>query len=127
MIKHLLAKQTKTISVGGGKLTLRALTLQDLAQLQASHSDALSGILSGAGAGELLSRWPTACAAIIALSAGEPDGAADAATLPVGVQVAALDAVWELSEIDPEALGKLAGRVMKAMHAMTTMMPQPKP
>jgi len=116
MLKDILHTAKETIGEGDQSFTVRALTLADIAALQTRHVDALTGMLESAAPGDMLARWPAACAAIIALAAGEPDAETEAGSLPIGVQIAAIESIWRLSRIDEVALGKLAGRIAKMMH-----------
>jgi hypothetical protein len=122
MLNDILHNANDRIGTLENGFTVRPLTMRDLAALQATHAEALAGFLENHAPGEMLARWPDACAAIIALAAGEPDNAEQAAQLPLGVQIQAIESIWALSRIDEDALGKLAGRIVRLMKKIAETM-----
>ena len=119
MLDQLLFNQTREIALPGGEaLELRALTLGDLAGLLAKFPEQMTALQSG-GMAELPAVAAGFTAAVIACAAGEPDQAAAAARLPAGVQIAALNAVWELSAVDDAVLGEFLGRLLRTMNQAT--------
>ncbi|AEG53115.1 phage pre-tape measure protein [Sinorhizobium meliloti] len=95
-----------SIKFTGGELSVRGLTVPDITQLVHIHQDAALSIydrfkdpkMLGEGsvesvAQELLGKFPSVVAHLIALAADEPHRLDDYAKLPIDVQVAALEKI----------------------------------
>jgi hypothetical protein len=94
---------------------VRGLSLEDVVLLMENHKDALISIFGkpdGADFQELLRRFPNFIAAAIAYAADEHELEKEVQKMPIGVQLRAMQEVWELSSLDVETLGKLATNLL---------------
>lgn len=104
----------------GIEFEVRGLSLEDLVMLLENHKDALIRIF-GANDGDgtdftaLIAEFPQFIAAAIAYAAGEHDIEKDVVRLPVGVQLRAIQEVWELSSLDIDTVGKLATSLLEGV------------
>ncbi len=107
--------KTETINFEGGEITVRGLTVPDITQLVQVHQDSAVAIyekFSGKDAAalseqtvesvalELLGKFPAAIAHLLFLCDSEKEDGADVglyASLPVDVQVAALESIATLT------------------------------
>lgn len=126
---------TISIPLGGENqpLPVRGLGLQEIAILIREHMPDLEGIVEmvmatedwrdlnlGPLAGSLVSQAPGLAANIIALSAGEPDFAADVMTMPIGVQAKLLNAISQLTFEDVGGIKNGLGVIMGLLKKMDT-------
>jgi len=103
---------SETITIADTTFTVQGLTLADLTDLLQSHQEAITALFNGERTlGTVLEESPQLAASMVARAAGEPDAADTVARLPVGVQLTALEHVWDLTVPDEEALGKVVSRV----------------
>lgn len=111
-----IALPTKEIAVGEGSFVVRGLSLQVVGDLLESHREQILGLFGGeTDPGTLLQESPRLAARMIAHAADEPGEADKVTQLPVGVQVNALEAIWDLTIPDEETLGKVMARVAAAL------------
>lgn len=110
-LRDLVDRKTQVDGGGGVSFEVRGLSLEDLVVLLEDHKEALVTIFAspeGTDFEELLQRFPRFISAAIAFAADEPELVEQVNKLPIGIQLRAIEAVWELSSLDIEALGKLA-------------------
>jgi hypothetical protein len=116
-INSLVATAGATIETPGGALAVRGLALVDITALVAAHRSTLEtafALVTAEGAemqmGDIaqaiLQVAPDLAAMIIALALNEPDNVAGAAKLPVGLQLAILEKVGDLTFSMEGGLGK---------------------
>jgi|Cruoilmetagenom7_1024161.scaffolds.fasta_scaffold04281_11 hypothetical protein len=104
----------------GVEFEVRGLSLEDLVLLLENHKDALIRVFGGAGGGDtdfskLIKEFPNFIAAAIAYASGEHDLEDEIMKVPVGVQLRAIQEIWELSSLDVETVGKLATSLLEGV------------
>ena len=117
-LRDLVDRKSQVTGPGGTSFEVRGLSLEDMVMLLESHREALAMIFAtpnGTDFEELLKRFPTFVAAAIAYAADEPDMVDQVRKLPVGVQLRAIEEVWELSSLDVETVGKLAVNMLNSV------------
>ena len=116
-ITDLLDGETsRRIPLGKSGFDVYPVTLQDVAVLFESNPVEMQQLLDGDNTiTSLVAKAPAFVARIIARAAREPEAEPAVLKMPVGVQIAALNAVWELSQIDPDMLGKLLAHLAQAV------------
>jgi len=115
-LRDLVLLDAKVALPGGGLLTVHGLTLNEVAVLMKDHLDVLDLLFTGAvSLTDLLADFPEFCAKIISMGhSGVAEYEEDMDTarkLPFGVQLLAMEAIWDLSVPSGEVLGKLLGRL----------------
>lgn len=91
---------------------VRGLTLQDIGLLLEDFKEPLGMLMdSKMDMDIIISQYPEFIAKIIAIAAEEPDTFELVEQLPMATQLYALEAVWDLTVPDYEALGKLVARI----------------
>ncbi len=116
-LRDLVDRKT-TIEHGDSGFEIRGLSLEDVVLLMENHKDALVSIFAaptGTDFEELIKQFPSFISAAISYAAGEYEDTDLVRRLPVGVQLRAIQEVWELSSLDVETVGKLANSVVKGM------------
>lgn len=120
-LRDLVDRKVEIECPGDMNFQVRGLSLEDVVLLLENHTDALKSIF-GAPAGAdfemLLKEFPAFVAAAIAYAAEEHELEEQVRKLPVGIQLRAIQEVWELSSLDVETLGKLAGSILKSIGAL---------
>ncbi len=106
---------------------VRGLTPEDLTLLIADYPDAMERVLQildskagasiGVAVAALFQQFPVLMAHAIALCAEEPDATQHVLKLPTGVQLKALIAIYELTELEAADIKKLAGLLMEPASA----------
>ena len=107
----------------GVEFEVRGLSLEDLVLLLENHKDALVRIFGGTTSGgsqatdfeSLVKEFPQFIAAAIAYAADEHDIEEMVVRLPVGIQIRAIQEIWELSSLDVETVGKLAQSLLEGV------------
>lgn len=107
----------------GVEFEVRGLSLEDLVLLLENHKAALVRIFGGTDGGggqatdfeSLIKEFPQFIAAAIAYAAGEHEIEQDVVRLPVGIQIRAIQEIWELSSLDVETVGKLATSLLEGV------------
>jgi len=102
----------------GVEFEVRGLSLEDIVLLLDNHKDALVHIFSsneGTDFAELVKSFPGFVAAAIAYAADEHELEDKVLKLPVGIQLRAIQEVWELSSLDVETVGKLASGIVQGL------------
>lgn len=115
MLKDIVV-QKKTVEVPGqtASFDVQGLSLETITSLLESYSPELTAIFNGeADPTTLVTKSPLFVASLVALAADEPDAIDTVRKLPFGVQLIALEAVWDLTLPDPDSLGKLVDRVIE--------------
>jgi len=117
-LRDLVDRRVEIECPGDESFQVRGLSLEDVVLLLENHTDALKSIF-GAPAGTdfemLLKEFPQFVAAAIAYAADEHELEEKVRKLPIGVQLRAIQEVWELSSLDVDTLGKLAGSILKSI------------
>lgn len=116
-LKDLVDQRTE-IAHNDLSFTVRGLSLEDMVVLLENHADALSRVFAGERGtdfSELIKEFPAFVAACIAYAAEEPEMVDSVRRLPIGVQLRAIEAVWELSSLDVETVGKLAVSMLNSV------------
>jgi hypothetical protein len=122
-LRDLVDRKSRIAGPGDTSFDVRGLSLEDLVLLLENHSEALARIFAGTGGTdfeELLKEFPQFVAALIAYAADEPELENQVRKLPVGVQLRALEEVWELSSLDVETVGKLAVNLLNSIGRLNT-------
>jgi hypothetical protein len=111
-------KSTIRDDKSGVEFQVRGLSLQDVVLLLENHKAALVEVFageSGTDFEQLIQKFPAFIAAAIAYAADEHDLEEQVAKLPIGVQLRAVQEVWELSSLDVETVGKLAQQMVTSV------------
>lgn len=112
MLKDIVIESRDIALPGGNSITVRGLTLENLSSLLGTYKPELTQIFNGKmSVPDLTTKAPLFTATLIAVAAGEPDAVEQARNLPLGAQLIALEAIWDLTLPDEKALGKLLERV----------------
>lgn len=108
------------VSTGKGDLTVRPLSLEDIAYLAKDYFGGLDLVMSGNISPEqLVSQTPEFAAAAIALATGYPTEIEAAKRLALGVQLQVLKVVWEGLGVSEVELGKFLGTVIGGVSAVS--------
>lgn len=111
-------KSTIEDEKSGVSFDVRGLSLQDIVLLLENHRDALIRVFAsdaGADFEELVKEFPGFIAAAIAYAADEYELEDSVRKMPVGLQLRAIQEVWELSSLDVETVGKLAENLLASV------------
>lgn len=117
-LRDLVDRKVEIECPGDINFQVRGLSLEDVVLLLENHADALKAIFGapeGADFEMLLKEFPAFVAAAIAYAADEHELEEKVRKLPIGVQLRAIQEVWDLSSLDVETLGKLAGSLVKSI------------
>ncbi len=107
---------TEKIESPHGDFEVRGLTLQALAGLLKDHAEELSKLFDGEIDFQAVVReFPDLVAMLIAQAAGEPEYVDNVKELPFGVQLNAIEKIWNLTAVDVEELGNLIRSLTKGM------------
>ena len=99
---------SKAIKAGDTEFSVRGLSMQDIVYLIDSHREEMELLFSGrAHLPSLIHENQDFVGHAIAYAADEPDEIEQAKKLPLGIQVEAFLAIWEMSQIDTEELGNV--------------------
>ena len=103
-----IVPQKRTIDAGGGvSFDVRGLTIDDISILIGQNREEVTTLFSGRlTPAELLVQAPGFMAKMIAFAAGEADQEQQVRSLPMQIQMRALEAVWEMTVFDQEELVK---------------------
>lgn len=130
--------KTDTIQAGDEEVTIRALTLSDVTILVDAHwsemkaiYDFYAGTEAEASIDEKVNRAilecvrvaPDLAAAMIAVSAGEPDAVEIAKSLPFTVQVDAVLKIVTMTLSEAGGLGNFLAVLQRAMDSVKTALP----
>ena len=118
-----LVDRKSEIKAGDTSFTVRGLSLEDVVLLLDNHKDALVRIFTtpdGTDFEALLMEFPKFVAAAIAYAADKHDIEELVVKLPVGIQLKAIEEVWELSSLDVETVGKLATNLLNGMSRLNS-------
>ena len=119
-----LVDRRSEIKAGDTSFTVRGLSLEDVVLLLDNHKDALIAIFNtpdGTDFEELIHQFPLFIAAAIAYAADEHGIEEDVRKLPVGIQLRAIEEVWELSSLDVETVGKLATNLLNGVSRLNNV------
>jgi hypothetical protein len=112
MLKDIVAPSRNITVTEGVDLTIRGLTLTDLTTLTDNWGEEMNLLFTGGiSLEQVTSKAPLFTATVIALACNEPDAVEQAASLPLGAQLLALEAVWDMTLPDQQAMGKFLARV----------------
>jgi hypothetical protein len=117
-LQDLFPNVVKVEVLPGKSVEVRPLTTEGVAFLLKNYRPEMEGLFQGKLTTEdLMLKAPDFMAALIASSCS--DASAEevevAKTLPIGVQLKLLGAIWEMSMIDPEELGKYLARLVEGL------------
>lgn len=116
-LRDLVNRKTR-IEHGEHGFEVRGLSLEDVVLLMENHKEALVEIFvakDGTDFELLLQKFPNFISAAIAYAADEHDLEEMVRKLPIGIQLRAIQEVWELSSLDVETVGKLANSVLRGV------------
>ena len=117
-LRDLVDRKVEIACPGDINFQVRGLSLEDVVLLLENHTDALKAVFAapeGTDFEMMLKEFPAFVAAAIAYAADEHELEEKVRKLPVGVQLRAIQEVWELSSLDVETLGKLAGSILQSI------------
>lgn len=117
-LRDLVDRKVEIECPGDINFQVRGLSLEDVVLLLENHTEALKSIFAAQAGTDfemLLKEFPAFVAAAIAYAADEHELEDKVRKLPVGIQLRAIQEVWELSSLDVETLGKLAGSLLKSI------------
>lgn len=108
----------------GTEFEVRGLSLQDIVLLLENHKDALIRVFAADDDGtdfeQLIQEFPGFIAATIAYAADEYELEGEVVKMPVGLQLKAIQEVWELSSLDVETVGKLAESLLASVSKLNS-------
>lgn len=111
-----LIPQPETLKFPKGELTVYPLTMKDVIVLLQRHSVEMGQLMEGkVDLSKLISEAPAFVANLITISAHESEDLELVAQLPFSVQLIALQAIWDISAVDGDMLGKLVLRLAEGM------------
>lgn len=111
MLKSIVARK-ETIVVGDDSFEVKGLTIEGVANLLKVNASIVNDLFNGnLSLDGVLKSAPAFAAVIIATAAGEPDAVENAAQLPAGTQIEALEAIWNMTLPNEEVLKKLMARL----------------
>lgn len=115
-LKDLIPKP-QVLEFPTGTLTLYPLTMKDIIFLLQDYSQDMNAMMEGkVDIAKLIAESPSFVANVIIYSSRESDVTIeDVASLPFAVQLSALQAIWDLSAVDGDMLGKLFLRVAEGI------------
>ena len=114
-----LVAPSLTVKVGDGGFEVRGLSIADVANLMDGYTQELAALFDGdVTIADLVKTSPGFVAKLIASAAGEPDAVDAVERLPVGVQIRALEAIWELTEVSTDQLGNMLGQALVALEGL---------
>lgn len=117
-LRDLVARRSMIEGPDGVTFEVRGLSLEDVVLLLENHKDALVMIFAsedGTDFEELLKKFPEFISAAIAYAADEHELEAEVHKLPIGIQLRAIEEVWNLSSLDIETVGKLATNLLTSL------------
>ena len=119
-LDDLVTNNTATVKVGDKEQEVHGLTLEDLAHLIQGYQLEIEKLVNDKDTSmkTMLSESPTFCAALIAYACNEPDNLTAAAALPAGIQIKMLEAIWILTAIDIDELGKMIVRLLEGVNTL---------
>lgn len=119
MLKDLIALP-EVVKIGNHQVTVNPLTLSDIAKLSGKYYPELTEVLAGSmeNLPSLVTKAPIFVATLIAYATGEPEEFETAAKLPAATQLLILQAIWNASMVEEEAVGKLLISLSKAVSAL---------
>lgn len=115
MLKDIVIPK-KEIEVRGGSFEVRGLTLTDLSGMIERYEREINELFQGTRTfSSLIDEVPDLAAEMIARAAGEPDQTPTTRELPLGAQLSALEALWDLTVPDEKSLGKVLARLREVL------------
>ncbi len=117
-LRDLVNRKVEIDCPGDQNFQVRGLSLEDVVLLLENHTEALKAVFAAQAGTDfemLLKEFPAFVAAAIAYAADEHELEEQVRKLPVGVQLRAIQEVWDLSSLDVETLGKLAGSILQSI------------
>jgi len=117
-LADLLEDEVAVEAPNGKSVMVRPLTLEGVALLMKNYGPELESLFTGkVQTKELLLSAPGFVHAMIASATGDASkqNVEIAGKLPVGLQLKILNAIWELSAVDAEEVGKFVNRLIEAM------------
>ena len=120
-LRDLVDRKSEIEGPDGLSFQVRGLSLEDIVLLLENHKEALTHIFgseTGADMTELIKSFPGFVAAAIAYAADEHELEETVRKLPVGIQLRAIQEVWELSSLDVASVGKLASGIINGLQKL---------
>lgn len=98
---------------------VRGLSLSDITRLVKPFQEDFEKLFEGQMDLEsLLTDSPELAAHIIAFAAGEPDQVDTVKSLPFGLQLIALEKVWDMTAVDAETVGKVLSNLVSGVNRL---------
>ena len=120
-----LVIEKRTVATDGGSFEVQGLSIEALASLLDQHKEELSALFSESVKFDVLVRdFPVFVAKLIAVAAGEPKEINQVRSLPAGVQLDALMAIWDMTGIDVGQVGNLLGGALENLNLVHRALPE---
>ncbi len=119
-LKNLVIPE-KSVEFGGESITVTGLDMEGIVILLQEDEELFRSLFEVEELTliTLIKQAPTFCAKMIATAAGEPNETEQVRKLPLGIQLKLLEAVWELTVLDMDDLGKVMGYLAEAVTEMS--------
>ncbi len=119
-LKNLVIPE-KSVEFGGEKITVTGLDMEGIVILLQEDEEMFRSLfeLEDLTLFKMLKIAPDFCAKMIATAAGEPNELEQVRKLPLGIQLKLLEAVWELTVLDMDDLGKVMGYLAEAVKGIS--------
>ena len=112
------------LTTSAGVVTLYGLSIEGLSVLLKDNKEELSALFEGtADIDDFLAKAPDFVAKMIAMGCREPDMVAVAKNLPMGVQLRAIEKIWELTAVSAEDLGKMVRSLVGGLQVVGKSLP----
>ncbi len=138
-LKNLVIPE-KSVEFGGESITVTGLDMEGIVILLQEDEEQFRKLFETEDLTliALIKLAPDFCTKMIATAAGEPNETEKVRKLPLGIQLKLLEAVWELTVLDMDDLGKVMGYLAEAVKGISaglvseketsdTTNPQPAP
>jgi hypothetical protein len=118
-LKNLVIPET-TIRYGEEDITVTGLDMEGIVILLQEDEETFRSLfeMDDLTLMKLIKIAPNFVAKMIATAAGEPNEVAQVKKLPLGIQLKLLEAVWELTVLDMDELGKVMGYLAEAVQGI---------
>ncbi len=110
----------RTVKIcGGQEVTLTGLDMEGIIVLMQEDLESFRAIyeMDNLTLNQLLKMAPRLCDKLIAHGSGEPKEFEKVGKIPIGDKLVMIEAIWELTNIDMDVLGKVMGYLADTMEA----------